>query len=79
MPKNDQSDEPQAMLPVSFVAELLRVMRIAREDIEAALDQEYPQELRERYPTYARRYDNSHGICVDLAYCADVLRSMASD
>lgn len=62
---------------VSVDIDLLKYIKVtleeAADDISAYLDREYPEDLREKYTTYERRYKNAMEVVMNARWCHDQL------
>lgn len=50
------SDDVFILIPKNLVSEVMLTLKECYEDIQANLDAEYPQDLRDKYPSYERKY-----------------------
>lgn len=67
----------KASAPVSveidrdLLQQIKRTLRICADDLSVALQEEYPEDLRARVPTYERRFRAAMQPVVDARDCLD--------
>ena len=65
---------------VEIDLELLNYIRVTladtADDLKAHIDAKYPPDLRDKYPSYARRYKNEMEVVTDARYCLSQINAM---